>query len=165
MFRYSFDFSHDMEPLKKELDYLDAYIAIQNSRFGGRVRFEKSVPGDLMDALVPKLILQPIFENSFEHGFTEKSGEWRLGLHIERTAGENIMIRSYDNGIGIGKEKLAAIRSSLNRGINGIDAAEHIGLVNVNSRLRLKYGTSCGLEIDSIDGEGVAVMFLIGREG
>jgi sensor histidine kinase YesM len=164
MLRYSFNFSHEMEPLKKEIDYLDAYIAIQNNRFGGRVRFEKSVPGDLMDVRTPKLILQPIFENSFEHGFTGKTGEWRLGLSAERTGG-GILIRSYDNGAGIRAEELAAIRSNLeNGGTNGIDGAEHIGLANVNSRLRLRYGPSCGLSIDSVYGEGVTVTLLIKQE-
>jgi two-component system sensor histidine kinase YesM len=162
MLRYSFNFSRETEPLKKEIDYLDAYIAIQNNRFGGRVRFEKSVPGELMDALMPKLMLQPIFENSFEHGFSEKPGLWNLGLAVEKTGGGNILIRAYDNGVGIRAEKLAAVKSSLERSLfNGIDAAEHIGLINVNSRIRLKYGPPYGIAIDSVFGEGVTVMILM----
>jgi sensor histidine kinase YesM len=162
MLRYSFSFSHEMEPLKNEIKYLDAYVAIQNNRFGGRIRFEKSIPDDLTDTLMPKLILQPVFENSFEHGFADKPGEWRLGLSAEKTGGGNVVIRLYDNGTGMTKEKLAAVYSCLESGkMNGIDKAEHIGLVNINSRLRLRYGPSYGLAINSVYGEGVTVMLLI----
>jgi two-component system sensor histidine kinase YesM len=165
MLRYSSDFFHEMEPLKNEIDYLDTYILIQNNRFDERVRFEKFIPEDVMNALIPKLILQPIFENSFKHGFGEKSGEWILGLSVEKTGGENILIRSYDNGVGIQKDKLAMIRSDLESGeINTLGTAEHIGLKNVNSRIRLKYGPSYGLSIDSVYGEGIVVTILIKYE-
>jgi two-component system sensor histidine kinase YesM len=124
MLRYSFDFSHEMEPLKNEIAYLDTYIVIQNNRFDGRVHFERLVPDNMMDVLIPKLILQPVFENSFKHGFGEKPGEWALGLSVEKTGDESILIRAYDNGVGIQEEKLAAIRSELEgREINTLGAA------------------------------------------
>jgi sensor histidine kinase YesM len=165
MLRYSFNFSREMEPLKEEIKYLDAYVAIQNNRFGGRIRFEKAIPDDLIDAPMPKLILQPILENSFEHGFDGKPGEWWISLSAEKNGDGNIAIRLHDNGAGIAKEKLALIHSNLEGGgTNGINRAEHIGLTNVNSRLRLRYGPSCGLSINSIDGEGVSVTLLIKQE-
>jgi sensor histidine kinase YesM len=165
MLRYSFDFSREMEPLRNEIDYLDTYIVIQNNRFDGRVCFEKFISDDLMDILIPKLILQPIFENSFKHGFGEKPGKWILGLCVEKSGNENILIRSYDNGMGIQEEKLAAIRSDLKSGeISTLGTAEHIGLKNVNSRIRLRYGPSYGLSIDNVYGGGVTVEILIKSE-
>ncbi|MBP1755404.1 MAG: sensor histidine kinase, partial [Firmicutes bacterium] len=76
--RYSLNFSDEMVSLKKEIEYFKSYLMIQDERFGNRINLEISLEESLLQYQIPKLILQPLIENSLEHGLANKSGEWRI---------------------------------------------------------------------------------------
>lgn len=155
--RYSLSFGKEMVPLAEELRYLDSYLNIQNRRFGGRIHIEKQIDSALMRCLIPKLILQPLVENSLEHGLSGKGGEWRVSLC--GTLEDNEMrLTVEDNGLGMDAERLAYIRAEIAKGVdNAIASSAHIGLVNVNSRIRLKYAGRFGITVDSAPGAGTRV--------
>jgi LytS/YehU family sensor histidine kinase len=78
LLRRSLDSMEEQEiPLAQELEFIGAYMSIEQKRFGERLRLEQTVPGELMKALVPALILQPLVENAIRHGIEPRRG---LGL-------------------------------------------------------------------------------------
>jgi len=167
--RYSLNFSREMVPLREEIQYLQSFLRIQNERFANRINLNIDIPDELMECLIPKLILQPILENTFEHGLTDKKGGWVIKIQGFETTGGDMKIVVSDNGMGIGQERLVQIRDDLARGADkAIDSGKHIGLNNVNSRIRLRYpGGEYGVSVESEEGVGttVTVLMKIVREG
>lgn len=168
--RYSLNFSEEMVSLKEEIHYFKSYLMIQNERFGSRISLDIRIDEDIMDYLIPKLILQPLMENSLEHGLSNKPGEWQLVLEGCLTGEGDLKLRFEDNGVGIPAERLEQIQESLNNETEkSLKASSHIGLCNVNARIRLKYSEEkYGLTIDSTYGEGTIVEVLtkaIQKEG
>mgnify|MGYP002171615725 CR=1 FL=1 len=103
------------------------------------------------------LILQPIVENSIVHGLEVKEGIGHILIAISRE-GSDLLILVEDDGVGMEKEQLEALRSNMNRrNENGT----HIGMQNVHQRIRLRYGENYGLELDSASGVGTRVKIRI----
>ncbi len=159
--RYSLDFSREMVCLKEEIQYFQAYLTIQNERFNNKIQLDINITSGLMEYLIPKLILQPLLENSLEHGLSNKPGIWRISLDAGITEAGDLRITLGDNGIGIEPDKLEQIRESLMNTERSIHSGSHIGLCNVNSRIRLKYyEDKYGISISSTAGEGTVVQVL-----
>lgn len=156
--RYSLNFSKDRVRLGDELKYLQSYLQIQNLRFGKRLDLTFDAPEDCFEYLVPKLILQPLVENCFEHGLAERAGRWTVTVSAA-VQGEDLLLTVIDNGVGIPPEKLEQIRATLESGTDSsLRGAEHIGLTNVNARIRLMFGgEDYGLTIDSDPNAGTSI--------
>lgn len=161
--RYSLNFTKEVVKLSEEIKYLNSYLSIQNQRFGNRIVFANEIHGEMMDYLVPKLMLQPLIENSFEHGLIHKKGTWNITLSGEVTAEEDLIITIADNGMGISADKLSVIQNELAKNVeNALSMGSHIGIGNVHSRIRLinadkKYGVS----VSSVEGEGTTVCVIM----
>jgi len=166
--RYSLSFSKEMVPLGEEMKYLDSYLSIQNQRFGNRIKVIRDIAPEWLSVLIPKLILQPMVENSLEHGLGEKPGAWEITLSAKAAGGGDMLLIISDNGLGMAPERLRYIREELAKGEeNAIASSAHIGLNNVNSRIRLKYGAPYGVSVESEPGQGTTVLVLLRavREG
>ena len=164
--RYSLNFTREMVCLREEIRYLQEYLNIQNERFDNRIEFEIQVKKELMEYVVPKLILQPILENSLEHGLINKAGTWNIKLMAMLTTSKDLLLQISDNGIGLSEERLAEIKQILEKdAANALKTSSHIGLGNVHSRIRLKYADSkYGVTIKSRPGEGTTVCVLTKAE-
>ena len=156
--RYSLNFSKDRVRLGDELKYLQSYLQIQNLRFGRRLDLAFDAPEECFEYLVPKLILQPLVENCFEHGLSERAGRWVVTIRAV-VSGKDLLLTVSDNGVGIPPEKLEQIRATLESGTDmSLRGAEHIGLTNVNARIRLMFGgEDYGLVIDSDPDTGTSI--------
>ena len=156
--RYSLNFSKDRVRLGDELKYLQSYLQIQNLRFGRRLDLTFDAPEECFEYLVPKLILQPLVENCFEHGLSERAGRWVVTIRAQ-VSGKDLLLTVTDNGVGIPPEKLEQIRATLESGTDlSLRGAEHIGLTNVNARIRLMFGgEDYGLTIDSDPDTGTSI--------
>ena len=156
--RYSLNFSKDRVRLGDELKYLQSYLQIQNLRFGRRLDLAFDAPEECFEYLVPKLILQPLVENCFEHGLSERAGRWIVTIRAA-VSGKDLLLTVTDNGVGIPPEKLEQIRTTLESGTDmSLRGAEHIGLTNVNARIRLMFGgEDYGLTIDSDPDTGTSI--------
>lgn len=157
LMRYSLNFSQEMVPIREELKYVQSYIFIQNQRFHDRITVDMDISEDLMDYLIPKLILQPIIENSFEHGLKEKLGTWILRISGTTSKDNDIVLRVQDNGIGISEKKLFELRQTLEDTKKVWDSGEHIGLPNVNTRIKLRFNKDYGIKVYSDIGKGTTV--------
>ncbi len=122
-------------------------MSIMKYRFDGRLIFNKTIDSQLMQIKIPRLILQPIVENSINHGIgqTTNLGEITINANF---VDEDIVIEICDNGKGMQSEKLDALCHKIN-----LETPENeggsIGLSNVNKRIKLFYGEAYGINIES----------------
>lgn len=140
--------------VKSEVELVEYYLKIQQYRFGERITYEISVEKELEDKMILPLILQPIVENSIIHGLEGREQNGHITILVQRRTEDGMVISVVDNGNGIEEEKLAEIRRELeSRRFKGT----HIGICNVNQRVKLKYGEEYGVSIYSRAGEETRV--------
>ncbi len=165
MFRYSSDVSRQNVTLKDELGNISDYLYIQSIRYQNAFNYSVDIEETLYDYQVPKLILQPLIENAFKHGFknrmTERDGDRQIHVSAVKLD-EDLIISIRDNGKGISEERLSAIREQIEESESRMTAAVwnngSIGLLNVHHRIRLQYGTDYGLQLLSgEEGKGACV--------
>ncbi len=157
--RYSLNFSKEMVCLEEEVEYLKSYVMIQNERFGGKVQLKLELEPDTRKCLIPKLILQSLAENSFEHGLLNKAGDWLLTVESHTTPEGDLLICIKDNGIGFDSERLAQIREKIELDtVKALNSGSHIGLANVHARIKLRSAKEGhGVSIDSSPETGTTV--------
>ena len=162
MLRYSFREGQSLVRVRDELDTIGHYMNIQQIRFPHRIHMETQVQEEVMDAQVPRMTLQPLVENTIRHAL-ERSGQGITLRIAARREGEMVFLGVWDDGPGFPPQRLAEIRAQLARPIrfDRGGAREHIGLNNLNSRLKLYYGEDCGLQVDSREGAYTHVYFRV----
>lgn len=144
--------------LESELKLVEYYLKIQFYRFGDRIQSEIIVDEDVdIDCLIMPLIIQPLVENAFVHGLESMDTEGKLLIHVG--CDSDMIITVEDNGSGISPDKLLEIMKNLND-FETLDRT-HIGISNVNQRIKLQYGEDFGLTIASKEGEGTKVTLKI----
>ena len=130
--------------LGEELGFIEDYLAIEMVRFGDKLRFVKEVEPDTLDLLVPSMLLQPLVENSIRHGLSSKVDGGTIRVRGRRL-GNQLQIVVEDDGVGIPETRLARMFEQGGIGVN-----------NVNERLKVLYGDSYRMWIDSRPGEGTS---------
>ncbi|MCZ8520987.1 MULTISPECIES: sensor histidine kinase [Paenibacillus] len=162
-FRYMTRDASQEVSLGQELDHALVYLAIQQIRFGSRLRSEvEELPSAYRNIRVPRVLLQPLIENVFEHGLQQKHSGGLLRLTYARTA-EGLLLSVEDNGGGLSGDTLELLQQRL--GGTGPKHGEMTGLLNVNERLRIKFGGAYGLQADRSPLGGLRVSVLIPAEG
>jgi two-component system, LytTR family, sensor kinase len=121
-------------PLEKELAFLNRYLEIMQIRFQGRLEVATEVDRDLMGALVPTLILQPLVENAVKHGVSKTAGTGLIEIRAYRDGEDRVVLRVRDNGPGL-------------TGREGSGRQEGVGLANTRARLEQLYGPDQSLTI------------------
>lgn len=161
--RYSLNYAKEVVKLREEITYLNSYLSIQNERFANRIQFHTNISEAAMDALVPKLILQPLVENCFQHGLFHKSGDWMISLEGEVTPNGDLKLVVHDNGLGVPPERVAEINLTLQENAEKtIKLGTHIGLSNVASRIKLQSeDDKHGVYVESLQNEGTTVTVLM----
>ncbi len=129
--------------LRDELEIVDRYLAIEKARFSDRFKSVIDVEPAALDALVPRLILQPLVENAVRHGIEPKPGPGRVDVrgHVE---GDRLRLEVRDSGLG----------PSAGRGPG-------VGLANTEGRLRCLYGDDFSLDLVEAEGGGACAVVSI----
>ena len=135
-------------PLSDEMQFIEMYLAMQDVRFTGRIRQEISVEPELLDALVPAMLLQPLIENAYVHGLSriQKSGVLVVAASRQNSA---LSLRVSNSGAGI--QSRDARRTG-------------VGLANVRDRLRLHYGDNQTCAIEELEDGVVQVTITLPLE-
>ena len=155
-FRYTISNVQEYVTFSDELDNAENYFTIQRCRFGDKISMKLDMEDEkLLEARMPKLILQPLVENAVSHGLEGKLGYGAVRIVVENSD-QTLFLRVRDDGVGIPDEQV----ERLNRQFAG-DAGAAVGqqrggiaLRNVNSRIRLIFGEDYGLRIFSAEGVG-----------
>lgn len=137
-FRYNVREGNTIVKLKDEINLIDHYIYILNVRFSGEIKYEKIIDEGTEDIAMPSMILQPIVENSVNHGIRAMEGRGKIILHAFRD-GEDIVVSVKDNGTGMSQEMIdKVLKGELRDDEKPLPAGVHgIGMDNIIKRLRL----------------------------
>lgn len=165
IFRYSIK-GTDEVCLEEEIDIIKSYIHIQKIRFANRFEVDFDFTSNALECKVPKMILQPLIENAIYHGLEPKVDKGMLSVTGVIDDSSDLVITIKDDGEGIEAETLERLRSELTQvGLKDrIQGYTRIGVINVNNRIRLKYGEKYGITIDSDTGSGTVVVLKIPSE-
>lgn len=150
LFRISISRGHELIPIAKELEHAESYLQIQMYRYKNQFTYTFDVDPDCLGYYCNKITLQPIIENSINHGLDLMVDEGRIDVRV-RFDGDDIVFSVQDNGVGMGPEQLEAIMQ------NGPTDRTGIGIKNVNDRLKIYFGRSYGLSITSEPDVGTCV--------
>lgn len=150
-FRISLSEGREVITIGEELAHVDNYLRIQGIRYKDKIQYELTVPEDIKELFIIKLVLQPLVENAIYHGIKIKQGIGHIRIYTRRHEKENglqtLDICVEDDGEGIQEERLKVIQEGLSSGYISQDSG--YGIYNVNERIKLCYGDSYGLSLES----------------
>ncbi|MDM4721795.1 histidine kinase [Micromonospora sp. WMMA1363] len=155
--RYSFRAHGEFTTLAEELRSIDRYLTIERARFGDRLQVRLQIAPEVLPVTLPFLCLQPLVENAVRHGLSRKPGTGMVSIEA-RDAGTECHITVEDDGVGMAPAALTAgIAALAASGDPGDDPGGHVGLSNVDERLRSVFGDGFGLVVETGLGSGTKV--------
>ncbi|TVY09685.1 sensor histidine kinase [Paenibacillus cremeus] len=157
--RYSMDLKTETVPLQKEIQHIEHYLSLQTGRFKNKLSYTLSCPSEAMELPVPKLILQPLVENSIIHGLEKGRGSGAIHIGIE--IDETLCVRVMDNGKGIDAVTVKRIQQEYAERQFHTGQEGGIGLINVLTRLRLHYNQGFDWDIQSTPYEATVITLRI----
>lgn len=151
IFRKNEHFIH----LEDEMEIVDFYLSLQNSRFGEKIEYSISYEGGkdkYQKLMVPRLSIEPIVENAVCHGLEPKDEKGHIWVNISQD-NTTLKIHIEDNGVGFDSERIVEKSEDKNH--------SHVGLWNTNKMIHNLCGMEYGLEITSEIGKGTIVCVLL----
>ena len=124
-------------PLSEELNCVRTYFALEQARFGDKIRLQEEIDSGLLDYLIPVFSLQPLVENAIKHGITAKNGSGNVTIKA-KLKDNKLHFSVIDDGVGIPPEKLENVLQP------GYGSGTGVGLSNVHLRLQNLYGDNGG---------------------
>lgn len=151
LLRYTLETTKAREvPLQQELGFIEGYLEIQRIRLEERLDVRRNVDPDVLDALVPNLILQPLVENAIKHGINQSEKGGRIELSAWRE-GENLHLSVRDDGPGL----------SSPAGDGATAGSQGIGLRNTRERMKSLYGEAQQFSLRPADGCGIVAHLVL----
>ena len=156
LLRYSISNTQEEVTVNEDIAYMENYMSILKFRFNQRFQYTIDISPEIEECIIPKLLLQPMVENSIKYGFV---GREHLVVEISGYLedGKLVMICS-DDGAGMEPEVLEKIQQVLGCSVN---KSSHSGLYNINRRLQLKYGDEYGIQIQSDQEKGTTIKIVL----
>ncbi len=149
----------DIVMLEKEYAHAKIYAEIQGVRFGRRITAEfQPLPENCRNVPIPRLILQPILENAYEHGLKDKESDGRITVQVE-SLDLFLKITIEDNGNGLSEARFTTLSESLLEPEKSLEAT---GIINVSKRLKIRQGKS-SVSVDTPSSGGLKVIIIISR--
>ena len=160
-YRLSLRGGSERTTVREELDHVRQYLLIQKERYGDTLEFSIQTDETVLDATIPKILLQPLVENAIYHGIRKNANGGKIVVEARRVregasqegtraAAGDILLSVTDNGPGF-DASVPVVRDDLSPRLSGI------GLHNIDERLRLVYGGQTSLHIDTAEGKGTRV--------
>ncbi|HJV16290.1 MAG TPA: sensor histidine kinase [Bacillales bacterium] len=170
LFRYTIGKgkSDDWVTIRDELNHIERYLQLMKMRLGDRLIWDISIPIDLRDVRMPKLVIQPLVENAIMHGIENIRTQGIISIKVEEIEDStNIRVTIEDNGSGMEAETLHDLKRVIEN--DGVSSFRKVGiaLTNVNKRLQLYYEgfNLSGIQLYSEPGKGTIVTFEIPGKG
>ncbi|MGH9935082.1 MAG: sensor histidine kinase [Blastocatellia bacterium] len=134
-------------PLRQELEFLERYLEIEQTRFRDRLRVKMEIEPETLDARVPNLILQPLVENAVRHGIAPRAAPGLIEISAKRNENK-LELQIRDDGVGVPDENRTRIK-------------EGVGLANTRARLEQLYGADYRFDLSNHDKGGLVVSLTI----
>jgi two-component system LytT family sensor kinase len=148
--RYSFRGAGEFTTLKDELQNIQRYVALEQARFGERLTVQLRIAPEVLQVVLPFLALQPLVENAIRHGLANKPGGGTIILTAENE-GPDCVISVEDDGVGMDPKRLREEVADAHL------SGAHVGMGNVDDRMRSTFGDDFGLVVDTAPGAGTKI--------
>lgn len=144
---------------KQDFKYIQDYLDIQKLRFSDKFNFNLKIESDVYSCIIPKLLLQPVIENSIKHGFRN---QYMVDVEIcAKLHNKDLIITIQDNGPGMTEDELMKLNDMLSGDSKNTDS--EIGLYNIARRLQLHYSKTSGITVKN-NNNGLLVTILIDQK-
>jgi two-component system, LytTR family, sensor kinase len=147
--RYSFADAGQFTTLAEELKAINIYVNLERARFGDRLQVSLRIAPEVLSVRVPFLMLQPLVENALQHGLRRLDRPGRLSI-VALDEGPEAVISVEDDGVGADPDVVGEHLAGHGEGV-------HVGLVNVDERMRAVFGPEYGLVVETAVGAGMKV--------
>jgi len=151
--RYSFRTSGLFTTLAEELRNIDRYLTLESARYAQRLHVRLKIAPEVLSVTVPFLVLQPLVENAVRHGLAKKPGGGTVTV-VAQDNGTEALISVEDDGVGMDADRLADLRDAHRSGA-------HVGIGNINQRMRSVYGEEYALMVETAPGAGMKVILRV----
>ncbi|MDF2522508.1 MAG: yehU 12 [Clostridiales bacterium] len=158
--RYGIDRSNGIVTIRDEVEWLKQYIYLQQTRLKNTFQCDMHVEPGVLEQKIHKLLLQPFVENAIIHGFEGVGRKHQLVVEIKEQD-EFILISLVDNGKGIEKKLVEDINKSI---FKKTEDKNHIGMENAITRIKMYYGETAEVIVQSVLGEGTDILIKIPRK-
>ena len=148
--RYSFRTAGEYTTLKDELNNIERYIRLEKARFGDRLNIKLEIAPEVLSVVLPFLALQPLVENAVRHGLSGKPNGGTITITAENAGAECVIIVE-DDGVGMDPSRLTDDLEDAHQ------SGAHVGLGNVDDRMRSAFGDDFGLVVDTNVGAGMKI--------
>lgn len=149
-FRLSLSGGSETTTIGNEMDHVRQYLKIQKERYDEMLNYSIEELDDIKAIQIPKIVLQPIVENSIYHGIRNLERPGHIEITVDRVE-DDIIFTVKDDGVGFNPDAVELKDTQYQVKLGGV------GIKNVDQRLKLTYGEGYGLMIDSMPGEGTTV--------
>lgn len=154
MMRISLSNENYLVPLEEELEHVRQYVKLVEFRFHGRVSLHQEIPESMGSERIVKLTLQPLIENAIQHGLAHVRSGGNIWLRGEKKGQDNYLY-VIDNGQGMNEEELEKLTKQLR--VSTVIGSRHIGMCNVDQRLKLVFGEEYGLSLSHSEEGGLCI--------
>lgn len=158
LFRISLSRGRDIITLEEELRHVHSYLRIQQIRYSKKMSYSIDVPKSLYGCSIVKMTLQPLVENAIYHGIKEKREKGSIRIEGYE-CGPSVVLKITDTGKGMPKERLDALNRAIceDEDFVGEGMPDSYGVMNVQRRVRIFFGSRYGLHYESVYQEGTVV--------
>ncbi|ALS29222.1 histidine kinase [Paenibacillus sp. 32O-W] len=158
LLRLSLNQGKEITTLRREIEQVKAYVQIEQARMGQVVHIFYFCDNELLDLPFLRLLLQPLVENAIQHSVREDFQRGKIVVDARRD-GNSILIGISDNGRGIPPEVIERLEREESDSVASSAQLKGVGLRNVNERLKLYFGETCKLRIESGPDKGTKITF------
>jgi len=156
LLRLSLNQGKEITTLRREIEQVKAYVQIEQARMGQKVRIFYFCDKELLDRPFLRLLLQPLVENAIHHSVRENFDKGKIVIEARRQ-NDDIVLQLSDNGNGIPDYVLERLNDADAESAQSSSDLKGVGLINVNERLKLYFGSEYRLQIQSVPGEGTCI--------
>src|SRR5690606_15739617 len=159
IFRVTLSGGRDIIKIAEELEHAENYLRVQRIRYQDKLDYVINVDPEIKKYEIVKITLQPLIENAIYHGIKPKpNGRGTIVVLGRKVDPDHILLSVIDDGVGMSPEKLSALRASLiEPQLNLETEGKGYSVMNINSRIKLYFGSAYGLIYNSEEGAGTRV--------
>ena len=160
MLRMTLENSDTVVPISTEMQHCMYYLEIQEKRYEDKFDVDWQIPPEVKKCQIIRIVMQPLVENAIYHGIKPLTNKGLITIS-GRIVGETVELVVTDNGLGMTEEELRSLRANMQSDI--IKESRHIGVTNVDQRLKLYFGEEYGLTVESQERIGTTIRVRIPR--